>query len=184
MRMALRFYGIMAVAACVLSWLVQGRLPFYIGEPPSIASVIRWAVVGALTGLSVVIISHLVRDAFSWAKTLFDWFSELLGRISWGQAFMLALTSGIGEELLFRGALQPILGLIPASILFGLAHWPMKRDLIPWTLSATLIGLAFGWAFERSGHVTGPIIAHFVINLLNLRALGSLSAPNPPNPRA
>lgn len=170
--MALGFYGVMALAACALSWFVQGRLPFYVGDPPSASSVVRWAAAGALAGLSVVIISHLVRDAFSWARTLSDWFSEVLGEISWGQAFLLALTSGIGEELLFRGALQPVLGLIPASILFGLAHWPMKRSLIPWTLSAALLGLAFGWAFERSGHVTGPVVAHFVINLLNLRALG------------
>ena len=172
---ALVFYGAMTLAACALSWLVQGRLPLYTGAPPSSASILRWAVVGALGGLSVVVISRLLRDAFTWAKTLEDWFSEVLGEISWSQAFLLAVASGIGEELLFRGALQPIVGLVPASILFAMAHWPMKRSLIPWTVSAGLLGLLFGWAFEHSGHVTAPVIAHFVINLINLKAIGQTS---------
>ena len=36
--------------------------------------------------------------------------------------FLLALAPGIGEELLFRGALQPVLGLGFTAVLFGLVH--------------------------------------------------------------
>ena len=44
----------------------------------------------------------------------------------------------MAEELLFRGALQPDLGLGLTSLLFMFMHWPMNARLIPWTLSAGL----------------------------------------------
>ena len=35
---------------------------------------------------------------------------------------MLSIAAGFGEELLFRGAIQPLAGIVPASLLFGALH--------------------------------------------------------------
>ena len=168
-RLAATFYAAMTVVAFVWAG-VAGRLPFWVGEAPSPGSVARWAAVGALFGLGVVILSHLLMR-FDFARELAATFRDVLGELSWTEALLLALFSGVAEELLFRGAIQPSLGLGLTSLLFAFVHWPMNARLIPWTISAGLMGLAFGWAFERSGHVAGPVVAHFVINLINLRGL-------------
>lgn len=35
---------------------------------------------------------------------------------------MLSIAAGFGEELLFRGAIQPLVGIVPTSLLFGALH--------------------------------------------------------------
>ncbi len=173
-RMAAGFYAGMLALAFVWAG-AAGRLPLWT-EMPTLDSLLRWGAVGLLFGLCVVIGSTLLMR-LQWAQEMSSAFSNILGPLSWGQAFLLALFSGIAEELLFRGALQPTLGLPLTSLIFALVHWPPSRKLIPWTISAGLMGYAFGWGFERSGHVLGPVIAHFVINFLNLHALGRTEPP-------
>lgn len=38
------------------------------------------------------------------------------------QIIMLSVAAGFGEELLFRGAIQPMAGIVPTSLLFGALH--------------------------------------------------------------
>lgn len=174
-RTAFVFYGAMTVAAFIWAGF-SGRLPLWVGAPPSLESLGRWALVGVLFGLSMVVLSQLLMQ-FRFAQRMALTFRHVLGPLTWSQAFLLALLSGIAEELLFRGAIQPSLGLWPTCLLFALVHWPMTPDLRPWTLSAGLMGLALGWGFETSGHVLGPVLAHFTINFINLRMLSQYEGP-------
>ena len=48
---------------------------------------------------------------------------ELLGPITFRAALGLALLSGVAEELLFRGALWPHLGLFGTTFLFALVRF-------------------------------------------------------------
>lgn len=171
---AASFYGAMAGVAVVWA-LLAGRPLFWIGEPPSMSSVLRWTVVGTLVGFSVILLSRLTLDRFAWAEGLAEWFAAVLGPISWKTALVLALLSGFAEEMLFRGAMQPTLGLIPTTIIFGLMHWPPRAELRAWTVLTTLLGLVFGLATEMSGHLTAAIVAHFVINFVNLTEIGKMS---------
>jgi membrane protease YdiL (CAAX protease family) len=57
-------------------------------------------------------------------------------------ALVLGLSAGISEELLFRGAVQPRLGLLLTTFMFALAH--MQYGLTIATLEVFLIGLALG----------------------------------------
>lgn len=82
--------------------------------------------------------------------------------------FVLALVSGIGEELLFRGALQPIFGLVPTALLFAIAH--VQYGFTPATLSIFIIGLALGH-LRRTTNTTTTIFVHFGYNF----TLGLLS---------
>lgn len=127
---------------------------------------------------------------------------DLLGpELDAEKAFVVALYSGIGEEALFRGFLQPwivlqlqgawgqpsawpaVLGVVLASGVFGLLHFPLVRELIPWTAFALLAGLLFGALAAWSGSLLAPVVAHLLINWLNIRRLIALRIPEEHPPR-
>ena len=55
-------------------------------------------------------------------------------------AIVLGFAAGVGEEWLFRGIVQPLLlGLVAASVLFGLAHVGSRR-MLPFGVWATMGG--------------------------------------------
>jgi len=94
-----------------------------------------------------------------------------LGALPLSRCIGLALMSGIAEEALFRGVLQPRVGLVVASLLFGLAHFVPRRELLPWSAFAVLAGLLFGRLFDATGNLLAPTLAHVLINAVNLRLL-------------
>lgn len=77
--------------------------------------------------------------------------------------FLLALLSGIGEEILFRGALQPIFGLIPTAVFFTLLH--VQYTLTPATLILFIIAIGFGLLRQRR-NTTTAIFAHITYNFI------------------
>jgi membrane protease YdiL (CAAX protease family) len=80
------------------------------------------------------------------------------------QIFLGGLTAACGEEIFFRGFLQQILGLIPASLLFMLAHFGKKdiRIISLWSVfQALYLGLFFVW----SKNLLVPMIAHGLFDL-------------------
>jgi membrane protease YdiL (CAAX protease family) len=88
--------------------------------------------------------------------------SAAVGPSLW-MGFLLALSASIGEELLFRGALQPIFGGLFSALYFVLLHWQYTA-----TLAAVMIffvALAFGWLRWRY-NTQSAIAAHFVYNFL------------------
>lgn len=74
-------------------------------------------------------------------------------------AFLIALFAALGEEVAFRGALQPVLGLWPTAILFALTH--IQYQLSPAALIIFVIGLALGYVRLYFGTVAA-IVAHFL----------------------
>jgi uncharacterized protein len=75
--------------------------------------------------------------------------------------FLLAAMAALGEEIAFRGALQPIFGLWPTAIFFSLIH--IQYTLTPATLIIVLVGVGFGWLRQRY-NTTVAIVAHFLYN--------------------
>jgi membrane protease YdiL (CAAX protease family) len=73
--------------------------------------------------------------------------------------------------MLFRGALQPAVGLVWASLIFGACHFLPRRELVAWSLFAALMGFAFGALYEWTGQLAAPIAAHALINGVNLPRL-------------
>lgn len=80
-------------------------------------------------------------------------------------ALTVALSAGIGEEILFRGALQPVFGLVPSSIVFVAVH--SQYTLTPASLIILVVALVLGWVRQRYS-TTAAIIGHFVYNLILL----------------
>jgi hypothetical protein len=93
------------------------------------------------------------------------------------EILILAVASSVGEELLFRGALLPWLGVTTQAVIFALLHIGPGTRFLPWTASALVIGLIFGWMVELTGDLGGPIACHFVINYLNLRYIARTEIP-------
>lgn len=94
--------------------------------------------------------------------------SEQIARALGGSlwiAFLAALGAAVGEEILFRGALQPIFGLIPTTLFFGLLH--SQYAFTPGSVAILVVGLAFGILKQRQS-TTAAIIAHFTYNFVLL----------------
>lgn len=94
----------------------------------------------------------------------------LMGNIDTvGKWLILALATGISEELLFRGAMQPVLGLLPTALIFALAHFQYGFSLA--TVTIFLIGLVLGQIRQRQNTSTAIFIHvtyNFVLGLLSL----------------
>jgi membrane protease YdiL (CAAX protease family) len=129
-----------------------------------------WApLAGLVGGLAVVGLSRLAVARFEWARRLHGDFAAVLGPLDRREILILAFASSVGEEFFFRGAMLPDLGLIPSTLIFALLHVGPGWRFLPWTLSALIVGLVMGAAFSFFGDLSAPIVAHFVINYLNLR---------------
>jgi membrane protease YdiL (CAAX protease family) len=161
-------YGGMAIVALLIA-AGRGNPDLYrLGDMP------HWLLlggpaIGAAVGLTVVAMTRLATKYFEWARDLNASFRDLLGQLTGREIVILALASSIGEELLFRGALLPWLGIWIQAAIFALLHVGPKKRFLPWTASAFVLGVAFGELAIRTGNLGGPIAAHFMINFLNLR---------------
>ncbi len=95
--------------------------------------------------------------------------SLLSGFDSVGEWLILAVASGVGEEILFRGALQPVFGVFFTSLLFAIVH--VQYGLTPITLAVFLLGIILG-ILRRRTNTTVTIFVHFGYNfILGLFAL-------------
>ncbi len=80
-------------------------------------------------------------------------------------ALLLSLPVAIGEEVFFRGALQPVFGLIPTSLFFAALH--AQYGFTPALLAIFLVSLILGVLARRRGTVAA-ITGHFVFNFVQL----------------
>jgi hypothetical protein len=73
----------------------------------------------------------------------------------------LIVAAGVGEELLYRGALQPIFGIFATAIFFMLMH--QQYAFTPAWIVIFLVGLGFAWLRQRYS-TTAAILAHMLYN--------------------
>jgi membrane protease YdiL (CAAX protease family) len=107
---------------------------------------------------------------------------QLFRGAPWWALALVALAAGVGEELLFRGALQPLAeralgptaGLIVASIVFGALHSASATYFI----LATGVGLYLGWLAQHFNDLVAPIVVHAAYDFAALLVLvGGSSQP-------
>jgi uncharacterized protein len=149
-------------------WRVAGR------EDPQL---LVGALAGLLIGLGIVFLSRLALLKYEWARSLHRDFRARLGPLSDAECLVLASASAFGEEVFFRGALLPVLGLFWSNLVFALLHVGPKARYLPWTVSSFGAGLVFGQLFLWSGDLTGAVVAHFTVNFLNLRHISRHELP-------
>jgi membrane protease YdiL (CAAX protease family) len=127
-----------------------------------------WRVALGIGVGSLAVLGSRLISRFRWARRLNAEFRRLLGPLSLGQVTLLATCSAVAEEAFFRGAMQPELGLVPTSFIFGLLHLGPGRAFWPWTLSALAAGFALGAVTHYSGDLLAATLAHFTVNYFNL----------------
>ena len=176
-RLAWMFYLGLALAGGLWIGLRRGPIPLRLFVDPS-----RWwldIAVGAAAGLALLGCWEALRHLLPAARGLEELLGELLGGITAPQALGLAALSGFAEELFFRGAVQGAVGWLAASLLFALLHSGPGRALRLWTLFALCAGLLFGALMLWRGNLLAPVLAHFLVNAVNLyRLRGHPGEPN------
>jgi hypothetical protein len=163
--------GLYAGMALVALLIAAGRGDpdlYRIGSPTAL-QLLAAPVLGVALGLAFVGLTRFAGHHYQWARDLHRSFRDLLGPLAGSETIILAAASSLGEELLFRGALLPWLGLWIQAAIFALLHVGPGKRFLPWTASAFAIGVAFGVLARETGSLGGPIAAHFVINFVNLR---------------
>jgi membrane protease YdiL (CAAX protease family) len=144
------------------------------GQEPVLSMTFAGILGGLAAGLGLVFASRMALYRFEWARALHRELRHMLFPLTDSEIVILASASSVGEEMFFRGALLPAVGLLASSAIFALLHIGPKARHLPWTVSSFGAGLLFGGMFLWTGDLTGPVIAHFLINFLNLRHVAAV----------
>lgn len=154
---AIRVYERGAFADIGLSWSAASARNLALG------------LAGGIGAAALVLVPPLVLGLAEW-KPAPDWRPDLAG-----SAFLLVLLlfGAVGEELLFRGyGFQILLGsmgvfatVLPAGVLFGLAHANNQHATNLGILNTMLWGVLFNLAFVRSRDLWLPIGVHYGWNM-------------------
>jgi hypothetical protein len=125
--------------------------------------------IGAGLGLLLVPVAIGLELMFAWGGLVADpdverLSEQLLGPLasSIPGILTLGLAAALGEEPLFRGAMQPRFGLVLTSLLFALLHSTYGLSVA--TLLVFLLGLALGMVAKRWSTVAS-MAAHAVYNM-------------------
>ena len=95
---------------------------------------------------------HALEDRFGY---------EFVGLPPWIGAVLTSVAAGVGEEVLFRGALQPRLGVVLTAVLFGALHVQYQ---VPGMIVIVLVGIGLGLVKERTS-TTFVIVVHVLYDV-------------------
>jgi membrane protease YdiL (CAAX protease family) len=126
--------------------------------------------VGAAAALAALI-GYKWQASKAHTKSIVNSYNRL--NLSGWNPVWISLAAGFGEELLFRGALQPLLGILFASLVFVIAHIPayqVKSFTLTTLIQATGVfatSIFLGVVFEYVGLVAAMLV-HALIDLVGL----------------
>src|SRR5258708_7669246 len=155
-------------------------LPTVLLEGQPIAAQIGW---GITFGLAISVPSVVVLFFVPLFSSLRRQLLDLVSRVDLDalNPLWISLSAGIGEELLFRGALQPIVGLWWASLIFTLAHFrtgqfrSLNWQKLIYATSVFIAGLFLGYVFSEIGliaamltHATVDVVWFFSVQRLRV----------------
>lgn len=168
LRLVVVFYAGMGAAGIALAWWRRDSL----ANDPFFFSWEKWPLYLAVA-LGLALAVHLATRAamgiFPAVRRSGEDIRSFLGDLRPWQVAVVALASGVGEELLFRGWLLNEIGLWWSSLLFGLIHVPPSRQWMYWPVFAMVMGLLLGWLFLWTSSLLYPVLLHAGINFLNIR---------------
>ena len=170
--LAFLIYAPLSAGALAWAWFGQDRWAWSLSSPWLEASYpARLAAsvgLGLALALLVVMSTPWLTRRASWARALQAELQPIIEELSSTDIVLLAFASGVAEELFFRGAMQPALGLFVTSAIFGAVHTGPRRVFLWWSVWAFVMGLVFGAIFEATGVLWGPALGHVLINQRNM----------------
>lgn len=162
----------LGVVGAFLAWLAGVSLDDKLWPPEGQSEAILTGVLGTLPLLALlwVLVRVRIRPLRDLVRKVRGLLRVLLAKARWWQIVGIALAAGFGEEILFRGALQPIAirwltpvgGLLATSLLFGVVHAATPAYF--WF--ATLVGLYLGGMALWTGEILSASIAHALYDYL------------------
>ncbi|MFT4662323.1 MAG: membrane protease YdiL (CAAX protease family), partial [Patiriisocius sp.] len=127
-------------------------------------------VVGGIAGFMAWFISES-----KWVSPRSGRYLNLIGEMNLRHVdiIFISLCAGIGEELLFRGAIQPFLGIWITAVVFVLIHGyinPKDWRISIYGVSMTVIIAVLGFMCDRIG-IWSAAIAHAMIDYVLLQLM-------------
>ena len=176
-------YALLGILALLLVSFWRGGSPLLHPEPWLVLDASARHVYSALWGIAfgalMVIGTRVAVVRFAWARDLHSALRPFARGMSLGAIVLIAMLSAFGEEMLFRGLLAPVIGIVPQALIFGVAHQISGPSRWVWVLWATIVGLVLGAMYQLTGSLVGPLAAHAIVNACNLAYLKSYD----PSPR-
>jgi len=168
-------YALLGSLAFALAAVAHHGSPFSHPNPwLALDPAVRWStsiVAGLVLALVLVSSTRLAVRRWKWAQKLHADLRPVARNLGASTVIAVAVLSGVGEELFFRGFLVPLVGVVVQAAIFGLLHQVRGPSRWVWVGWATLVGLCFGLVFALTGSLVGPIIAHVLVNGYNLTFL-------------
>jgi len=162
---AIRIYSVLLALGLV--WIFfQGRLSWDLFFDTRVESIPRMILLTLAASSFMMVLSLYCSRNFAWAQELEEEFAKILVPMKLWEIAAIGLLSGVAEEIFFRGALQTAVGLIPASLAFGLAHFVPRHPFWNWSLYAAFAGFLLGCLFELTHHLVPVMVAHALTNFV------------------
>lgn len=165
-RAAWYFYLFLAVAGVLWVGFATGdiTLGFFVDTQ-------RWwqdLLIGTIAGLGLILGWWLLRIRLASMRRVEEVMRQMIGPLEGSEIFALAVISGFAEELFFRGAMQSSLGWPLALVIFALLHTGPEPSFRIWTLFAFVAGGLFAWLTLWRGNLLPAVVAHMLVNGVNL----------------
>ena len=169
-RVAVICEAALVILAIALGWLLGPDPLRTHATAAGLPAALGWGLAATLPMLAGLFILERVRFG-EFAKlhdTIDDYLLPLFRPMRLWQLGLISLLAGLGEELLFRGWLQagiagwiggpagPWIGLVLASLVFGVCYAVTRL----YALLATLAGIYLGLVFLLTDHLLPAILAH------------------------
>lgn len=130
---------------------------------------------GILLGLAFVCLNYLNVNIlpkyikpFEKLKIAYEEVAPIAANVKVWSALIIAIVSGLSEEIFFRGILLTFWGLIPSALIFGLFHIG-SANTIWYGVYTVFAGLFFGLLYKYSGdNLLVPVIVHIINNFAAL----------------
>lgn len=142
----------------------------------SLGIAVFWGVTGSVATYAVIMlltwVPGLLRDSL---ESQLEQLHRFACDYSWTVLIALSVFAGVGEELLFRGAIQGWLAqhtndgvaIVVASLLFGLVHYLSFTYFV----LATGLGLALGTVYALTDSLVLVMVWHGVYDMIALYCL-------------
>ena len=148
------------LTAVALAWIRLRGLAVEAGDPMvGLGLGIGAAVLLALVNYAVLRLAPAIQPVRAIRRVYREMLRPLFATVRPLEIVGVSLAAGVGEELLFRGAVQAEFGLAIASVLFGLAHIGGRSSVV-FGLWVAVMGFGLGGLAHAAGGLLAPIVAH------------------------
>ncbi len=146
--------------AVALAWIRLRGLAVEPGDPVmGLVLGLGAAVLLALVNYAVLRLAPPIQPVRAIRRLYLETLRPLFATVRPLEIAGVSLAAGVGEELLFRGAVQTEFGVGVSSVLFGLAHIGGRRSVV-FGLWVAVIGFGLGGLAHVAGGLLAPIVAH------------------------